>query len=178
MARYGMLLDVTKCVGCYACRVACQMQNECPPTESYIRYYEHEKGTFPQVHHEFIPVQCQHCTDAPCVKVCPTGASYTRADGIVMVDHRKCIGCKYCMAACPYHARIEQAATGTVEKCVFCYTLTEKGEQPACVETCITSCRIFGDLDDPQSEINKVIANKNARPIAGDLTKSNFYYIR
>lgn len=178
MPRYGMLLDVTKCVGCMACRIACQMQNDLPPKEAFIKYYESEKGTFPNVTSEFVPVQCQHCTDAPCVHVCPTGASQTRDDGIVVVDEKKCIGCKYCMAACPYDARITFHETGTVEKCIFCFPLVEAGEKPACVTTCITHCRVFGDLDDPNSELNKVIAETNARHIAGDLTKSNFFYVR
>lgn len=178
MARYGMLLDTGKCVGCYACRVACQMQNELPPGESYIRFYENETGVFPNVNHEIVPVQCQHCEDAPCVSVCPTTASYIREDGIVMVDHFKCIGCKYCMEACPYDAREIHHATGTIDKCVFCQSLVEQGEDPACVTTCIADARVFGDLDDPNSHINQVIAEQNAQHIAGDLTKSNFYYVR
>lgn len=178
MARYGMFLDLHKCVGCYACRVACQMQNELPSTEAYIKFYEKEQGVFPNVTREVMPVQCQHCTDAPCVSVCPTGASYTRDDGIVLVDHERCIGCKYCAEACPYHARIEQEKTGTVEKCVFCYTLVEQGGLPACTTTCIGDARIFGDLDDPQSEISQAIVREGARPVAGNLTKSNFYYVR
>ncbi|MDO5044530.1 MAG: 4Fe-4S dicluster domain-containing protein [Coriobacteriia bacterium] len=178
MARYGMLLDTNKCVGCYACRVACQMQNELTINEAYIKFYEHEEGTYPNVTHEMVPVQCQHCTDAPCVSVCPTGASHTREDGIVVVDESKCIGCKYCAEACPYHARIVIEETGTIEKCIFCHTLVEQGEQPACVTTCITNARVFGDLDDPNSELNQKIIEKRAMPIAGDLTKSNFYYVR
>lgn len=178
MARYGMLLNTKKCVGCYACRVACQMQNELEVTEAFIKFYESEKGTFPNVYHEIVPVQCQHCTDAPCVAVCPTGASYTLENGIVMVNKDKCIGCKYCAEACPYHVRIVQEATGTVEKCIFCANLVAQGEDPACVTTCITGARVFGDLDDPESKLNKEIMDKNATTISGDLTKSNFYYVR
>lgn len=178
MARYGMLLNTKKCVGCYACRVACQMQNDLPTTEAYIKFYEKERGTFPTVTHEIVPVQCQHCTDAPCVSVCPTGASHTTDDGTVMVDHSKCIGCKYCMEACPYHARIEQHDTGTVEKCIFCKYLVQDGGRPACETTCITGARLFGDLDDPESELNKEIIAQGATPIADNLTHSNFYYVR
>lgn len=178
MARYGMYLNTKKCVGCYACRVACQMQNGLQTNEVYIKFYENETGTFPNVYHEIVPVQCQHCTDAPCVDVCPTAASMTLENGIVMVELDKCIGCKYCMEACPYQARVVLHKTGTVEKCVFCGPLVAAGEDPACVTTCITNARVFGDLDDPSSELNKVIAENNARPIAGDLTKSNFYYVR
>ena len=101
MARYGMLINTKKCIGCYACRVACQRQNNLLPTEDFIRYEEHEVGTYPNVRVETVPLQCMHCEDAPCVAVCPTGAAYIGADGIVGVDHGRCIGCLYCMAACP-----------------------------------------------------------------------------
>ena len=106
MARYGMLINTKKCIGCYACRVACQRQNNLLPTEDFIRYEEHEVGTYPNVRVETVPLQCMHCEDAPCVAVCPTGAAYIGADGIVGVDHGRCIGCLYCMAACPYQVRV------------------------------------------------------------------------
>lgn len=126
MARYGMVIDTRKCVGCYACRVSCQMQNELPVEESYIKFYEKETGVFPNVKNEIIPVQCQHCEDAPCVTVCPTKATYTTKEGIVLVDADKCIGCKYCMVACHYGARTQDHNTGVVEKCRFCAELVQK----------------------------------------------------
>ena len=92
MARYGMLINTKKCIGCYACRVACQRQNNLLPTEDFIRYEEHEVGTYPNVRVETVPLQCMHCEDAPCVAVCPTGAAYIGADGIVGVDHGRCSG--------------------------------------------------------------------------------------
>ena len=104
MARYGMLINTKKCIGCYACRVACQRQNDLLPNEDFIRYEEKETGTYPAVRVETVPLQCMHCEDAPCAAVCPTGAAYIGTDGIVQVDHGRCIGCKYCMAACPYQA--------------------------------------------------------------------------
>ena len=120
MARYGMLNNTKKCIGCYACRVACQRQNNLLPTEDFIRYEEHEVGTYPNVRVETVPLQCMHCEDAPCVAVCPTGAAFIGADGIVGVDEGRCIGCKYCMAACPYQVRVHNEKTGTVDKCRFC----------------------------------------------------------
>ncbi|WP_210363903.1 4Fe-4S dicluster domain-containing protein [Bacillus sp. REN3] len=178
MARYGMLIDTRKCVGCYACRVSCQMQNELPVEESFIKFYEKETGTFPNVRNEVIPVQCQHCEDAPCESVCPTKATYTTEEGIVLVDADKCIGCKYCMVACPYNARTQEHSTGVVEKCRFCAELVAEGKQPACVSTCISNARIFGDLDDPNSEVSKAIVRLNAKPLRPDLGKSKIYYVR
>ena len=178
MARYGMLINTKKCIGCYACRVACQRQNDLLPTQDFIRYEEHETGTYPNVAIEAVPLQCMHCEDAPCAAVCPTGAAYIGADGIVGVDEGRCIGCKYCMAACPYGARIQIKKTGVIEKCRFCWYEGEPGNPPRCVGTCISGARLFGDLDDPQSEICQEIARTNAQPLAGDLTTAKIYYVR
>ena len=178
MARYGMLINTKKCIGCYACRVACQRQNDLLPTQDFIRYEEHETGTYPNVAIETVPLQCMHCEDAPCVAVCPTGAAFIGADGIVGVDEGRCIGCKYCMAACPYGARIQIKKTGVIEKCRFCWYEGEPGNPPRCVGTCISGARLFGDLDDPQSEICQEIARTNAQPLAGDLTTAKIYYVR
>lgn len=177
MTRYGMLINTKRCVGCFACRLACQMKNELEPEETFIKYDMLERGTYPSVHAEVVPSQCMHCEDAPCQKVCPTHATYTTDDGVVLVDPERCIGCKYCMAACPYGSRIQIEATGIIEKCRFCYHDGQVGS-PACVGTCVTGARVFGDLDDPESEISKALAKTNALPIAGDLTKSKFFYVR
>ena len=178
MARYGMLINTKKCVGCYACRLACQAKNHLEPGESFIKFHELETGTYPNVYNEIVPTQCQHCEDAPCAAVCPTGAAYIGADGIVGVDEGRCIGCKYCMAACPYQARIVQESTGVVEKCRFCWENGEPGNPPACVGTCISGARVFGDLDDPESDISKAIAQYHAQPLASNLTASKIYYVR
>ena len=178
MTRYGMLINTKKCIGCYACRVACQRQNNLLPTEDFIRYEEHEVGTYPNVRVETVPLQCMHCEDAPCAAVCPTHATYITDSGVVLVDEEKCIGCKYCMAACPYGVRIQIEKTGVIEKCRFCWYEGEPGNPPACVGTCISGARVFGDLDDPESDISREIARTNAQPIAGDLTESKIYYVR
>ena len=180
MARYGMLINTKKCIGCYACRVACQRQNDLLPTQDFIRYEEHETGTYPNVAIETVPLQCMHCEDAPCAAVCPTGAAYIGADGIVGVDEGRCIGCKYCMAACLYQVSVHNEKTGTVDKCRFCTVSAETSgtKMCSCVEACLTGARIFGDLDDPASDISKEIAATNAQPIAGDLTKSKVFYVR
>ena len=177
MTRYGMLINTKKCVGCYACRMACQMINKLEPEEAFISYKEIEQGTYPSVYAETVPVQCMHCENAPCQQVCPTHATYTTDSGVVLVEEEKCIGCKYCMAACPYGVRV-QLHSGVVEKCRFCWYEGEPGNPPACVGTCITGARIFGDLDDPESEISKAIARSNAQPLASNLTESKIYYVR
>ena len=180
MARYGMLINTKKCVGCYACRLACQAKNHLEPGESFIKFHELETGTYPNVYNEIVPTQCQHCEDAPCAAVCPTHATYVTDSGVVLVDPEKCIGCKYCMAACPYQARIVQESTGVVEKCRFCWENGEPGNPPACVGTCISGARVFGDLDDPESDISRL-----ARERAGSVhhlleekgTRPQLFYI-
>ncbi|MCI2241238.1 4Fe-4S dicluster domain-containing protein [Adlercreutzia faecimuris] len=179
MANYGMLINTKKCIGCYACRTACQRQNNLLPDEAFIRFEEREVGTYPSVRVEHVPLQCMHCEDAPCVSVCPTGAAKYGTDGIVEVDQGRCIGCLYCVAACPYQVRVRNSQTGAVDKCRFCTVAADDGTKMcSCVEACLTGCRIFGDLDDPNSEISKAIIETGAAPIAGDLTKAKIYYVR
>lgn len=180
MARYGMLINTKKCVGCYACRVACQMVNGLESDEAFIKFDEMEQGVYPNVYAEVVPVQCMHCEDAPCEAVCPTHATYTTDSGVVLVDEERCIGCKYCMAACPYQVRVHNEKTGTVDKCRFCTVSAETTgtKMCSCVEACLTGARMFGDLDDPDSDISKEIVATNAQPIAGDLTKSKVFYVR
>ena len=180
MARYGMLINTKKCIGCYACRVACQRQNDLLPTEDFIRYEEREIGAYPNVRVETVPLQCMHCEDAPCASVCPTGAAFVGADGIVGVDHGRCIGCLYFMAACPYQVRVRNVETGAVDKCRFCTVSAEETgtKMCSCVEACLTGARMFGDLDDPDSDVSREIVATNAQPIAGDLTKAKVFYVR
>lgn len=169
MARYGMLINTKKCVGCYACRLACQAKNHLEPGESFIKFHELETGTYPNVYNEIVPTQCQHCEDAPCAAVCPTHATYVTDSGVVLVDPEKCIGCKYCMAACPYQARWVDDDTGEVGKCTFCHHRTAHGLLPACVSTCVTRARYFGDLDDPSSDIAKKVADVGGEALFADL---------
>lgn len=172
-----MLINTKNCIGCYACRVSCQRQNTLLPTEDFIHYEELESGTYPNVRTEVVPMQCMHCEDAPCVKACPTGASYVTDDGVVRVDQERCIGCKYCMAVCPYQARVVNEDTGTVDKCRLC--AAEFGDEPncSCVSACLTGARMVGDLDDPTSEISKAIVALNAQPLTGD-PKAKIFYVR
>ena len=178
--KLGMLIDLSLCVGCNACAVACKQENEVPTGcfNTWIESFDVEADG--QIRRANIPKLCNHCEDAPCVKVCPTQASHRTEDGTIVVDPERCIGCKYCMAACPYQVRVHNHETGTVDKCRFCTVSAETTgtKMCSCVEACLTGARMFGDLDDPDSDISKEIVATNAQPIAGDLTKSKVFYVR
>jgi Fe-S-cluster-containing dehydrogenase component len=179
MARYGMLINTANCVGCHACRIACQNQNGLLADETFIKFKDAENGNYPTVRTETIPMQCMQCMDAPCVAVCPTGASAVDDRGIVRVDEDKCIGCRYCMAACPYSARVVNSQTGTVDKCRLCVADNQDSDHATdCVNACPAHVRIFGDLDDPDSEVSKAIAETNAQKLAPLMSDANFYYVR
>ncbi len=197
--RYGMVIDLKKCVGCMACTVACKAENQTRPGIFWNIVKDQEFGEYPAVTRVFMPVICMHCKEAPCVKVCPTGASHRREDGIVKIDDDKCIGCKYCIEACPYGARYfngdaagyfgseltemekigyARHKQGVVEKCTFCVHLLEKGKEPACVQTCIGKARYFGDLDDPDSEVSRLIRARHASQLLKELgTEPSVYYL-
>ncbi|MGB0748127.1 MAG: sulfate reduction electron transfer complex DsrMKJOP subunit DsrO [Magnetospiraceae bacterium] len=187
--RWGMLVDTNKCPeGCSACVTACKTENGWqgqgrPRTDSqWIRKVTVQDKT--TGHQNSFPVMCQHCEDPPCADVCPTGASFKRADGIVLVDKHICIGCRYCMMACPYKARsfVHEPTSGqrahaprgkgTVESCTFCVHRVDAGQQPACVEACGktgNNALSFGDLKDPESALSKDLAEHGGRRIREDL---------
>lgn len=177
--RLGMLIDLGVCIGCNACTVACKQENEPPLTKfnTWVESWdaEAEDGRVTRAN---LPKLCNHCENPACVSVCPTGASYQADDGTVQIDQDKCIGCKYCMAACPYGVRVQIEKTGVIEKCRFCWYEGQPGNPPRCVNTCVSGARIFGDLDDPESEICREIARTNAQPLASDLTAAKIYYVR
>jgi Fe-S-cluster-containing dehydrogenase component len=172
MARYGYFVDLSICAGCESCTVACQNKNGLPPEQVFTKVHREEAGTFPAVTSTFVTTQCMHCDNPPCTEVCPTGASYKTADGPVVVDDAKCIGCRYCITACPYDARIVDEDERVVKKCTLCFDRLQAGQQPACVQTCLTGARAVGDLDDPQSPIHALIKKPNTIQIAG----TSFFY--
>ncbi len=178
MARYAMAVDLEKCVGCGACVVACKAENEVPEGKFRLVTYEIEQGHFPDPKIELRHEQCRHCDNAPCVAVCPTRASYVDDNGLVRLDYTKCIGCKACMVACPYDARFINPDGGYADKCTYCFHRVERGEKPACVKTCPTGARIFGDLDDPRSDINKALSdNRVSIPKKEAGTEPKFFYL-
>lgn len=161
--RYALAIDAKKCIDCKACVVACRAENGVPLGNSRNWINEELRGDWPRLMAVSEPEQCHHCEEPACVRVCPTGASYQRPDGVVVINGSECVGCRYCMIACPYDARFFREDLGIVEKCDLCAHRLDRGELPACVETCPSKVRIFGDLNDPSSEIRQVLQKRQYR---------------
>ena len=154
MTQYAIITDLNRCVGCLACTVACKAVNNVPVGAFWIKTLrvgpnpiEGGSGDWPDVEMYFLPIQCQHCADPECVKVCPTGASHKAADGTVQIDKSKCIGCQFCAMSCPYSVRYLNEEEGVVEKCTLCEQKIAQGELPQCVAQCGSRARFFGDLE-------------------------------
>ncbi len=159
MARNAIVTDLNRCIGCFACETACKQHNNIDLGINWCKVHiMGPYGTFPDIQQYWLPVMCQQCENAPCIEVCPTGASYRNEDGVVLVDQATCIGCETCIPACPYGVRFLNANTQVVEKCTMCTDLVEQGKQPACVAACCGEARFYGDLDDPESDAAKAIA--------------------
>ena len=189
--KLGLVVDLDTCVGCHACATACKQWNtsgtigplsdERPygkdPSGSWLnRIHSYEVGDSPHSKTVNIPMSCMHCETADCVTVCPTGAYYKREeDGIVLIDQDKCMGCNLCSWACPYGARELDPDSGTMKKCTLCVDrvydeqLPESERQPACVLTCPTSSRVFGDFDDPDSEVSKLTRERAGQQLMPEL---------
>ncbi len=157
MPNYGFAIDLRKCIGCHACTIACKAEHQIPVGVNRCWVKTVEKGTFPDTRRFFFPVLCNQCDAAPCVRICPTNALYKRRDGIVDLNGQSCIGCRACMEACPYDQLFIDPNTRTAEKCNFCANRVESRLLPSCVSVCPTECRIFGDLDDPTSEVSRIV---------------------
>jgi len=198
---YGIGIDISKCIGCGKCALACKMENDVPGDpfffRSWVEQYTIKKdGTIlvespnggidgfsqPVPAEEifksfFVPKMCNHCHKSPCTQVCPVGATFETPEGIVLIDENYCIGCRYCVQACPYGCRYVHPEKKTVDKCTLCIHRLKEGLDPACFEVCATHARIYGDLNDPESELNSFLKNHTCMVIKPHLnTGSKLYY--
>ena len=225
MPKYAMVVDLDRCQGCRACMVACKVENNTTQGAFWMHVARFEEGTYPNTRITFRPRPCMHCDNAACAKVCPVGARYKRADGIVVTDWKRCIGCRYCEVACPYgvnyfnwkHPRenyyldwsdpeVEKVTggasppyknpdlderygeeqrfiagsghdKGVMEKCTFCVHRVEKGLDPACVSDCPATALLFGDLDDPESNVSTRLNEKPHQRLLEEVgTEPRVYY--
>lgn len=227
MSTYAMVIDLHRCTGCGGCIIACKNENNLQEGVAWASKISKTEGKFPNVRYDYIPTLCNHCANAPCVGVCPTAAMHKADGGITMHDTEKCIGCRYCMAICPYGViyfnqeephkfwrgetalipggtssaeEVTQQVGGTiipyynpereetlpgirpqgvVEKCTFCDHRVGNGNLPYCVEACPANARIFGDLDDPNSEVSQLLGKYRPSRLREDLgTEPKIYYVR
>jgi tetrathionate reductase subunit B len=175
-----MLADTTRCIDCKACVVACRAEWETPMGHSrdWVTQVELTRDdASPDV--MLFPGRCQHCDDSPCVEACPSGASFKRADGMVLVDDEICSGCELCVPACPYEARWLNPQTNTISKCTFCQPRVDEGMAPACVQTCVGRALIFGDINDPDSEVSRLLQEKEWQRLTTDevnIGPNHYYY--
>lgn len=206
MTHYGMTIDLTRCIGCQSCAVICKTSNNVPEGVWWNRVttdggaaIDTGRGEWPNVTLDFVPISCQHCEDPACVKVCPVGATFKDPEtGIVRQDTEKCIGCRMCMAHCPYTgvrsynweqpkkyfdfdmgcATAPDHVKHTVEKCTFCYNRISAGEEPSCMILCPARARHWGDLDDPESAVSKLIRTREYKQLLPEKgTKPSVYYL-
>lgn len=176
--QYGFIIDNRKCIGCHACTTACKSEHEVPVGVFRTWVKQVEKGKYPNTRRLFSVMRCNHCSDAPCVEICPVQALYIRPDGIVDFDKNRCIGCKSCMQACPYDALYIDPDTHTAAKCNYCAQRVDIGLEPACVNVCPEEAIVSGDLHNPNSKISKLLSRETVTVRkAAKGTQPNLYYI-
>ncbi len=205
MTKLAIGINLKRCIGCNTCALACKMQNNVPDGMLWNRVltegcemFDGAEGTYPNLSRTYLPLACQHCENAACERVCPTGATYKDALGRVEIDYDKCIGCRMCMAACPYNARtfnwndpvratgagygdarVPERTRGVMEKCTLCKERTDDGDEPLCVRCCPGDARIFGDLDDPDSAVSQLRRRQDAEVLLEEKgTRPQVFYVR
>jgi len=175
--KYAIIVDAAKCIDCKACMVACKVENNVPEGfwRNWINVLGGENGSFRT---EYQPSQCMQCDDPSCVAACPVQATYKQDDGLVAIDPEKCIGCGNCVTACPYNARYRNPAKRIADKCDFCEDRLKRGKEPACVVTCPTKTRVFGDMNDPASKVSQMVKKERLLRITAPHinTRPNIYY--
>lgn len=163
MKKNIFVIDLDRCIGCMGCRVACKQENNVALGTARISVSQiGPTGVYPEVEMYFLPVMCQQCEQPSCVKVCPTGASYQREDGLVLVEENLCIGCKSCLRACPYELNFLNRELRVSDKCTQCAHLQENNGAPACVKNCAGKAMFYGDVNDPGSEVSRILADAGA----------------
>lgn len=200
-----MAVDLTRCAGCQTCTISCKLDHNTPPGVFWKNVRDVEVGAYPTVKRFFLPVQCMHCADPPCMDVCPTTATRKREDGVVLIDYEKCMGCGYCVLACPYEARWlvkeekdyfgdgrlpQPRPLGVTTKCDLCFGRLDAGIKdggkpgsdaeatPVCVNSCPAKAIVFGDLDDPESELSKLVRTKESFRLLPDMkTDPSVFYL-
>ena len=180
--RYAHVIDLEVCIGCKGCVVSCKNVHDLPAGTQYSWVHqEGPSGVYPKVKMYFLPRLCMQCSNPECVEVCPSKASYIDDNGVVRVDEDLCIGCEYCIWACPYEARSMHPEKHMVQKCDMCVQLTSQSELPNCTANCFTKARFFGDLNDPQSDVSQILTKNPERVFrVGESLESepNVYYLR
>ncbi|MCQ4925661.1 4Fe-4S dicluster domain-containing protein [Tissierella carlieri] len=176
--KWGMVIDVSKCIACHACTASCRIENKLSTDQNRSWVIETEVGAYPNVHVLKVAQLCNHCEKTPCIEACPVAATGKNEEGIVFIDKEKCIGCYACVEACPYGARIKDQEAKKVDKCDFCAHRLENGLLPVCISTCTTQARYFGDLNDPNSLVSKLLKeNKYEVLLPEKELEPNVYYI-